>query len=525
MLVALLLRMKGISATDLWLDEANSWNVARLPWGAMLDNLRSSPLGPLYFVLLKLWMTIFGDSEAALRAPSLIASVLVIPVTYAVGVRVFSRGAAVLGAGLLTLSPLQLYFAQEARMYMLLTLFAALCLLAYVRWRDATSAPRALVWYAVAGTVMVYTNIISATLILALNIDAFLLLATRAWSARRGGSPDATTVGASREMTAGAPAPTPAPATTSGAGRATAAWILANAAITVAFLAYLLTVRFGAAGASQGWRGALGAADSLRALFEYPLVALHGVYYYAHDFAAAAVELQRNASEPAFSRFVELFVVQPLTLIVVVLVLGAAAPRMLRGSRRAVVLAILVPLVIGTIVSVTQQLDLTRYFLFVSPALFLTIGYGLTRIADESGPLAAATALGVLLLTTGFGIRNYGRVGARDSDYRPVARVLASDSSRASVILVQPPEAAEPLSYYLRNDESAPVRVVPPEASIPPRLPGNPGARAWLVLDYRSRLYGDSPAALRDSVGALVLSDRYAAGAGGGVRLLLLEKR
>jgi hypothetical protein len=90
---------------------------------------------------------------------------------------------------------------------------------------------------------------------------------------------------------------------------------------------------------------------------------------------------------------------------------------------------------------------------------------------------------------------------------------------------VQPPEAAEPLSYYLRNEESAPLRAVSPEASIPPSLPEKPGARAWLVLDYRSRLYGDSPAALRDSVGALVLSDQYAAGAGGGVRLLLLEKR
>ncbi|HEY9515162.1 MAG TPA: SoxR reducing system RseC family protein, partial [Gemmatimonadaceae bacterium] len=230
-------------------------------------------------------------------------------------------------------------------------------------------------------------------------------------------------------------------------------------------------------------------------------------------------------SMPALSRFLELFLVQPLTLIVVVLALGAGGSQMLRGSRRAVVLAVAVPLVIGTIVSVSQQLDLTRYFLFVSPFLFLMIGYGLTRMAEESGTVAAAIALGVLLLVTGFGIRSYGRIAARDSDYRPVARVLASDSSRASVILVQPPEAAEPLSYYLRDERVAPVRAVAPRAPIAASLPDASGARAWLVLDYRSRLYDDSPAALRDSVGARVLSDRYAAGAGGGVRLLLLENR
>ncbi|HET7620807.1 MAG TPA: glycosyltransferase family 39 protein, partial [Gemmatimonadaceae bacterium] len=428
MLVALVLRVKGIGATDIWLDEANSWNVARLPWGAMMDNLRSSPLGPLYFVLLKLWMALFGDSEAALRAPSLIASVLVIPVAYSIGVRAFSRRAALLGAVLLTLSPLQLYFAQEARMYMLLTFFAALYLLAYLRWRDATSAPGALVWYALAGTVMSYTNIISATLILAVNVDAFWLLAQRA----RGEESDPAAAGGAR------------------VGRTAIEWIVANAAITIAFLIYLLTVRFGAAGASQGWRGALGVTDSLRALFEYPLVALHGVYYYSHDFAAAATELQRYPSEPALSRFLELFLVQPLTLIVVVLLLGAGGARMLRGSRRAVVLAVVVPLVIGTIVSVSQQLDLTRYFLFASPFLFLLIGHGLVRMAADSGVVSATIALGVLVLTSGFGLRSYERIDARDSDYRPVAGMIAGDSSRASVILVQPPEAAEPLSYYLR---------------------------------------------------------------------------
>jgi uncharacterized membrane protein len=510
MLIALVLRVKGLGATDIWLDEANSWNVARLPWGAMMNNLRSSPLGPLYFMLLKFWMLLFGDSEAALRAPSLIASVLTIPVAYTIGVRVFSRPAALLGAVLLTLSPLQLYFAQEARMYMPLTLFAALYFLAYLRWRDATSGPGVLVWYAVAGTVMVYTNIISATLILALNIDAFWLLAQR-WRRERSGETRDSVAGGAAGGAAG--------------GRAVMQWVIANAAITIAFLLYLLTVRFGAAGASQGWRGALGVADSLRALFEYPLVALHGVYYYSHDFAAAAAELQRYPSGPAFRRFLELFLVQPLTLIVVILVLGAGGVRMLRGSRRAVVLAVVVPLVIGTIVSVSQQLDLTRYFLFASPFLFLLLGYGLTRMAADAGTLSATVALAVLGLATAFGIRSYRRIDARDSDYRPVARVLAGDSIRASAILVQPPEAAEPLSYYLRNEHTAPVHAVPSRAPIAGSLPRRGGVRAWLVLDYRSPLYGDPPAALRDSVGARVLSDRYAAGAGGGVRVLLLETR
>lgn len=519
MLVALLLRVKGLGSTNIWLDEANSWRVARLPWGAMLDNLRSSPLGPLYFVLLKLWIQIFGDTEVALRAPSLLASVLLIPVTYSIGVRVFSRRAAIVGVVLLTLSPLHLYFAQEARMYMLLTLFAALYFLAYQHWRDATSAPgaasnaemgagcnacdaggepgrasRALVWYVVAGTVMIYTNVIAGTLMVALNLDAFWLLAQQ----RRHSAP--------------------------GSRRAAVAWVAANGAITAAFMIYLLTVHFGSAGASQGWRGALGVTEAVRALFEYPLVVMHGVYYYAHDFSSAATNLQRYPSIRGSGRFLEVLLVQPLTLVTIVLALGAGAARMFTGAGRAVVLALVVPLAIGTVVSISQQLDLGRYFLFASPFLLLLIAYGLTRLDG----ISFLVSLAILLLTTALGIRKYETVDTRDSDYRPVANVLAHDTTwarAASAILIQPPEAAEPLSYYLRHERTAPIHAVPLRTSIVGALPRVSGARTWLVLDYRSPLYDTSPAALRDSVGADVVSDRYVAGAGGGVRLVLLGAR
>lgn len=140
MLLALVIGVKGIGATNLWLDEANSWRVATLPWSGMLDNLRASPLGPFYFALLKLWVGVFGDSEAALRMPSLLAGVLLVPATYAIGERALSRRAALLGAALVALSPLHLYFSREARMYMPLALLAALCMLAYLRWRTGTFA-------------------------------------------------------------------------------------------------------------------------------------------------------------------------------------------------------------------------------------------------------------------------------------------------------------------------------------------------------------------------------------------------
>lgn len=419
-------------------------------------------------------------------------------------------------------------------MYMLLTLLATLGFLSYLRWRDATSTPgatgaatapqrrhratgaggasRALLWYAIAGIMMVYTNVISAVFIAALNVDAFWLLARRS---RHDGHSNG--YGGSGRGPGGWGI------ARGGTRRAAVMWIVANAAIAIAFLFYLRTVQLGLAGASQGWRGALGFTNSLRAFFEYSLVALHGVYYYSHDFSAAAIELARSRTMPAFLRFAELFLVQPLTLIVVVLVLGAAAARAFTGARRAAVLAVIVPLVIGVFVSMSRQLDLTRYFLFASPFLFLLMGYGLTRMTELYGAISGSLSLAILVLAVSFGLRNYRRVEARDSDYRPVARAITSEQSRVNVILVKPSEATQPLSYYLRHEHAAPIRAVPRIVPITWALPSAPGTRVWLVLDYRSPLYGDSPDALRDDVGARVLSDRYMAEAGGGVRLVLVE--
>ncbi|MFI5243396.1 MAG: hypothetical protein ACHQRL_10345, partial [Gemmatimonadales bacterium] len=86
-LLAAAIRLRGLAASNLWLDEANSWQVATDSWGGLFTNVLRSPLGPLYFVLLKLWIAVFGASVAALRALSLVASVALLPAVYALGAR------------------------------------------------------------------------------------------------------------------------------------------------------------------------------------------------------------------------------------------------------------------------------------------------------------------------------------------------------------------------------------------------------------------------------------------------------
>lgn len=119
--VAGVLRFWGLGAQSLWLDEAYSGLIARMGlWEGLLAQLDdSSP--PLFYWLLKLPLALFGESAWSLRVLSAVsgtATVLALLCWRRRGERPW------LAAGFLAISPLHLYYSQEARMYALLALVA-----------------------------------------------------------------------------------------------------------------------------------------------------------------------------------------------------------------------------------------------------------------------------------------------------------------------------------------------------------------------------------------------------------------
>jgi hypothetical protein len=60
-------RSYGIADCSLWLDEAASWRAIQFPWNEMFVRVAGDNHVPLYFILLKLWARVFGESLAAMR--------------------------------------------------------------------------------------------------------------------------------------------------------------------------------------------------------------------------------------------------------------------------------------------------------------------------------------------------------------------------------------------------------------------------------------------------------------------------
>ena len=123
------LRFAGIGDKSLWIDEAFSVWVSQQPFGSLWRttvDLDFHP--PLYYASLHAWLAL-GDGEVALRSLSALLSVLTLPVVFLIGQRLGGRALGLLSCGLLAVSPLHIAYAQQARMYALMTLCAALSIL------------------------------------------------------------------------------------------------------------------------------------------------------------------------------------------------------------------------------------------------------------------------------------------------------------------------------------------------------------------------------------------------------------
>ncbi|MGH9291059.1 MAG: glycosyltransferase family 39 protein [Acidimicrobiales bacterium] len=133
--------LRFVQRSPLWLDEALSVNIARLPLGDLFEALRHDGHPPFYYVLLHGWMEVFGESNFAGRALSGIFAVASLPLAWIAGRRLAGRAGARWALVIVALSPYSIRYATETRMYSLVML---LVLAGYLLLSDALVQPRPL---------------------------------------------------------------------------------------------------------------------------------------------------------------------------------------------------------------------------------------------------------------------------------------------------------------------------------------------------------------------------------------------
>ena len=81
-IIGIVLRLLFIDKPDgLWNDEYVSWMIASVHNG-FWDAVKSQCHMPIYYIYLKIFMSIFGNSDILLRLTSVLAGVIAVPVMY-----------------------------------------------------------------------------------------------------------------------------------------------------------------------------------------------------------------------------------------------------------------------------------------------------------------------------------------------------------------------------------------------------------------------------------------------------------
>lgn len=149
---------------SIWLDEAISITLAKQDWTTFWFNLSKNTNMDFYHLMLHWWVNI-GQSEFVVRALSVIFALVTVPVTFALGSRLFGSSVGIIAALFLTVNPFFVQYAQEARAYSLVLMLVTLSSYFFV---ICIEQPSKKYWiaYIVSSVLAVYSHLFAVLVLL-----------------------------------------------------------------------------------------------------------------------------------------------------------------------------------------------------------------------------------------------------------------------------------------------------------------------------------------------------------------------
>lgn len=186
MLLTVLLRLPALQSRSLWYDEAFSILFARQGPAAMVygtltpvDGAAADVHPLLYYNILWLWMKVFGEGILAVRSLSVAVSVALLISLINLTREVIDQPVALVTGLLFALSPFQIHYGQEARMYIFLALFLVLATL--TAWRAITQPARRYIYlFGLFTALAMYTHVLAIFFLVPLALILLASFPTRA---------------------------------------------------------------------------------------------------------------------------------------------------------------------------------------------------------------------------------------------------------------------------------------------------------------------------------------------------------
>jgi len=184
LLLGFSLRLVRLDAREMWYDEAFAVLYAEKDLGSIVQGTVTSVGGAsadihplLYYFFLHGWLEL-GPSPFVARFPSVVFGVLSICLVYVLGRELFTTGVGLLASVLTALSPVHIWYSQEARMYSLLCLLSLLSIYFFARAYRDNRWPH---WIAFAFCSALSLYVHNLAFLIPFTLIVFAL-ATRRWS-------------------------------------------------------------------------------------------------------------------------------------------------------------------------------------------------------------------------------------------------------------------------------------------------------------------------------------------------------
>lgn len=445
------LRLADLGGQSLWVDEGISLDrIVDFPRWLLAD---IHP--PLYFVSMAPWVRLTGTSEAAFRFPSAAWSILTIAVVYLLGKRLFGPRAGLLAGLFQALSAFAITYAQEARMYSLITMEYAFVVLFAAQWLiDGDRRLRVTAGYILAAIATMATHSFAAFCLVGLNLGVGLIALYRHMATKQGPL-----------------APTPTPPPSLGEGQ----WERARPFLAPGMVRWG-AMQFAALGIFSPWIGVTLYQVSVYPGRDAPVPAPAWVLGNAWMAANLGTSLEEHQAGGALAALGAI-AVGGLTLLLIRRPASWLPAAFLAG-------ALLLPLALYMAILPSQPHYHARYLLPLTPVYYVLLGAAVAALgvaarlarAVAASAVAAAMLGGVALY---FFNAPYQKEEARQIAYSLNQRALATEAVVGDPV--------QPLHHYYRAD----TPLVQTDRERAPRdltaaLQGRTGV--WFVQWYQSTL-------------------------------------
>jgi uncharacterized membrane protein len=435
---ALALRVWKITDKNIGLDESTSWYLANSSVSHLVSWTAHDVHPPLYYLLLKVWLSIFGDSLVALRGLSVLSSLIALYLLFRLIEHALPQAVCLAAMLWCTLSPLSIYQAQETRMYAPATAVVLGACLAYRRWIESGATRRsALLVYAIAVTAALYLHYYTALAVVAIWLH-FAILGAR----------------------------TAAPDRTFAAWKA---WSVAHVGVMIAYTPWI------APALGQVTRAQSFGPVSIDEIPDYAKQLIKGLTFGDYPL-------------PDLLSWQGLLAVGVLVTGGVCLLVAIARKRDEQDVFFASV-AYLPGLLALSLLPLSGVLELWWYVPYCSPLMVVAAARGLSRTSLPSRAVVVVLCVGILALLPS--VTAYYSRSEKDSDMRPIVAYLLTHArhgadAQPDPVYLLPIYIEYKLSYYSRDAISY-LWVAPDDLESLARDPSAEGRTVWLVVDMHSQ--------------------------------------